>query len=88
MDERFTEGFAWQEALLRLQEREPELCAAYAELAEEHGLHEHPDDPRAGAVAVKRAIATEQGREVVGAFSHALIKIQNEIADELRSSPL
>jgi hypothetical protein len=37
---------------------------------------------------VKRAIATEQGREVVGAFSHALIKIQNEIADELRSSPL
>ena len=70
---------AWR----RAQEREPEVCEAFADLAEEVGLRQ-ADGPRSEAGAVKRAIATERGRRVIGDFRDALVQAQDEVAVELR----
>jgi hypothetical protein len=85
--EDFARDLEWREALLRIYEREPELCAAVAELAEEFGLHEHGDDIRSRIEAQKRATSTKRDRDVIARFGEALIEAQTEVARELRGEP-
>ena len=85
--EDFGRDLEWRAAWRRVQEREPEICEAFADLAEEVGLRQ-ANGPRQEAEAVTRALAVEGGRQAVAAFRDALAVAQTEIGEELRGGPL
>lgn len=84
--EDFERALQWRAAWRRAQEREPEVVAAFAALAEEVGLRQ-ADDRRSECAAITQAIATEGGRQAVAAFRDALVRAETEISSELRGEP-
>ena len=72
---------------MRIQEREPGVSADFAEVAQEFGLFSQGGDKRRECEAISNAVRTERGRKAIGAFGHALIRIENELRAELRGPP-